>query len=240
MNSSNLPEQSKMEIQLRQRLDAVLSTSPQSAERAKTMSRLIDIVQRLPGIKKVAHQDYLLALNLTWEWMSKNIDQFLQSTNSLENDLVKWINGYLYWRIRDIYHPPVLPIKIVSLDSLIFDEGESYLDLLSAEGFIGFNLNSLDEHIRSLQQQEYQTIATQIEKWIESDPEQQLQNCYPRNCKQCNCQIISYRRLIIDPPDSYKEIANEMGIVTGTLTGHWYKKCLPLLQAQAKKFGYQP
>jgi hypothetical protein len=240
MNSSNLPEPSAIEIQLRQKLAAVLAAPIQSAQRAKAMSSLLRIVMHLPGIKRVAHQDYLLALNQTWEWMSRNIDEFQSSTDSLENDLVKWINGYLYWRIRDIYHSVPNRQQTMSLDEEIFDNGETYLELLSESGFLAPNLNNLNEHIQLLQQQEDRKIATQIEVWIQLDPERQLQDCYPRDRHYCNCQVLSYRIIVKDPLDSLTDIAKELSIPYQTLVAHWKRRCLPLLQAQAQSFGYEP
>ena len=65
MNSSNLPDPCVVEIQLRQQLAAVLAAPLQSAQRAQAMSRLLGMVRQLPGIRRVNHQDYLLALNQT-------------------------------------------------------------------------------------------------------------------------------------------------------------------------------
>lgn len=69
----------------------------------------------------------------------------------------------------------------MSLNEEISDNGKTYLDLLSESGFISINLNNLNEHIKLLQQQEEREIASQIEAWIELDPQQKLQTCYPRN-----------------------------------------------------------
>jgi hypothetical protein len=239
MSSSNLPEQSAIEIQLRQQLAAVLAAPIQSATRAKAMSGLLLLVMHLSGIKKVNHQDYSLALNQTWEWMSRSIDEFQSSTGSIERDLVKWINGYLYWRIHDLYHSTSNLQQPLSLDEEIFNNGETYLDLLSEAGFIGLKLDTLNEQIQLLQQQEHQKIANQIEAWIQSDPSQQLQNCYPRNQNHCHCQILSDRMIVKDPPDSLTAIAKDLNIPYQTLVAHWKRRCLPLLQAQAQKFGYE-
>jgi hypothetical protein len=240
MNSSNLPEPDEVEIQLRQQLDAVWTAPLQSAQRAKAMSRLLGMVRQFPGIRRVNHQDYLLALNQTWEWMSRNIDEFQASTDSLERDLVQWINGYLYWRIRDIYHSTSTGQQLMSLDEEVFDRGETYLDLLSATGAIGVNLQTLDEQIAVLQQQADREVATQIEAWIESDPDGQLQNCHPRSRSGCHCQVLSYRMIVRDPPDSFTQIATELNIPYQTLVSRWKRSCLPLLQAQARSFGYDP
>jgi hypothetical protein len=238
MSSSNLPELSKIESQLRQKLAAVLAAPVHSAARAKAMSGLLRIVMSLPGLKKVNHQDYTLALNQTWEWMSRNIDEFRSSTDSLESDLVKWLNGYLYWRIHDIYHASGDRQSPLSLDANIFENGETYLDLLSESGFIEFDLNTLNEHIRLLQQQEHQRIASQIELWIQRDPDRQLQSCYVRDRECCNCQMLGYRIVVKDPPDSLTAIARDLNIPYQTLVAHWKRRCLPLLQAQAKHLGY--
>lgn len=240
MSSSNLPKPSEIESQLRQKLAAVLAAPLQSAVRAKAMSDLLRIVMHLPGIKKVNHQDYALALNQTWEWMSRNIDEFQSSTDSLEYDLVKWLNGYLYWRIHDIYHGIGDRQQPLSLNEHILEQGETYLDLLSESGFIDLNLNNLNDHIQLLQQQEHQQIATQIEIWIQRDPDRQLQSCSVRDCDRCNCQMISYRIIVKDPPDSFTAIAKDLNVPYQTLVAHWKRKCLPILQAQAKNLGYEP
>ncbi len=239
MNSSNLPH-CEIEIQLRQQLDAVLTAPGQSAQRAKAMSRLLGMLRQLPGIARVNHQDYLLALNQTWEWMSRNIDDFQSSTDSLESDLVKWINGYLYWRIRDIYQSTSNRQQPMSLDEEVFDRGETFLDLLSETGTIGVDINTLDEQIAVLQQQADREVATQIESWIESDPDRKLQNCHPRDRAGCHCQILSCRIVIKDPPDSFTQIATELNIPYQTLVSHWKRSCLPILQTQARNFGYDP
>jgi hypothetical protein len=216
-------------------------TAPiQSAARAKAMSCLLLTLMHLPGIKRVNHQDYLLALNQTWEWISRHIDEFRSSTDSLEHDLVKWINGYLYWRIRDIYHSVPTRQQQISLDEEIFDNGETYLDLLSESGFLKLDLHTLTAHIQLLQQQENREIATQIEAWIESDPDLRLATCYPRDRSHCHCQILSHRIILKDPPDSLTDIAKDLDIPYQTLVSHWKRSCLPLLQTQAKVFGYEP
>ncbi|PSB40853.1 hypothetical protein [Chamaesiphon polymorphus] len=241
MSGANLSEPEDLETQLRQKLAAVLAAPVQSAQRAQAMSRLICTLRQLPGIKIVNHQDYLLALNQTWEWMSRNIDEFRASTNSLEHDLVKWINGYLYWRIRDIYTTSALPDRQhLSLDEEIFNQGETYLDLLSESGFGDLTLDNLNAHIASLQQQEHREIAARIEAWIQLDPERQLQSCYPKGRSNCNCQLLGDRIIVKDPPDSLTALAKELDIPYQTLVAHWKRRCLPILQTQAKIFGYEP
>lgn len=239
MNDYNLTEFAQVNQQLNYQLDAVWAAPRQTAERAKAMSHLIQQLQNLPGLKKVAHQDYYLALNQTWEWMSRNIDEFSPSTDSLADDLVRWINGHLYWRIYDIYHPSALADKHFSLDERIFGEGETYLDLLSDQGFNHVQLSTIDQQIQSLQQEEDHRIAIQIEKWIMSDPDGHLGNCHPKRQERCNCQTLGSRIIIKDPPDSFITLAKDLDIPYQTLVSHWKRRCLPLLQTQTKRFGYE-
>jgi hypothetical protein len=240
MNESNSPPLSTVNIQLHTKLQEVLVAPLQSAERAKAMSRFIQQLQHLPGIKKVAHQDYYLALNQTWEWISRNIDEFRSSTDFLADDLVRWINGHLYWRIYDLYHPAAAAQQHLSLDEQVFQEGETYLNLLSNQGFLNIHLNTLDQQIQYLQQEEHRRIALQIEKWIAADPDQLLYDCHPKGQHQCNCQTLSYSLIIKDPPDSFTNLAKDLNISYQTLVSHWKRKCLPLLQAHTKNCGYEP
>jgi hypothetical protein len=110
---------------------------------------------------------------------------------------------------------------------------------LSALGSLGCRLNTLDAHIQVLQQQENREIATQIEAWIECDPDRQLETCYPRGRHQCHCQLLSSRVILKDPPDSFTQIALDLNVPYQTLVSHWKRSCLPILQAQAQKLGYK-
>lgn len=103
---TSLPATVSMDERLRQLIEAVCQYPDGSQRRRKAMHRLLVELERLPGLLKSRHPDYLHALNQTFEWISRNIcSTFKQRTPSLQGDLVKWINGYLYWRINDLYSP---------------------------------------------------------------------------------------------------------------------------------------
>jgi hypothetical protein len=230
-----------LETPLARLLDAVFQALPHSVARAKALSHLIRHLQNSPRIRKVAHQDYLLALNQTWEWLSREIDRFQRTDNSLEDDLYAWINGYLNWRIRDLYSPPTNQLPTVSLDATLSDAAETpetYLDLLSAAGFMEVQLSTLDQYIEILQEQANQEIAIQITAWITTDPDNTLQNCCLRNHQHCNCKILSKRLLVQDPPDSFKKISQDLDIPYQTLVSHWKRNCLKLLKNTAKNLEY--
>jgi hypothetical protein len=219
-------------------LAAVLKAPPHSQLRARAFSNLVRYLQHLPSIKKVAHQDYSLALNQTWEWLNREIDKFQRSSNrSSEQDLVSWINGYLKWRIRDLYFPQTTNPPTVSLDASLTDADETYLDLLTDDGFIDVNLSSLDQYIVDIQQQATREIAQQIEDWIVIDPDQELQNCHVKSDPQCHCQLLSAKLLVQDPPDTLSKIARDLNIPYQTLVSHWKRNCLKLLKSKALNLG---
>jgi hypothetical protein len=211
-------------------LAEVLQAPPHSPIRSKAFSALIRYLQHLPGIKKVDHQDYSLALNQTWEWLNREIDNFQRSNkSSLEQDLVRWINGYLKWRIKDLYSAA----NVFSLDAKVVDTDETYLNLLAENGFIRMKLSSLDQDIANIQQQETREIVQQIEDWIATDPDRELQNCHLKNHPQCHCQFLSQKLLLQDPPDKLAKIARDLDISYQTLISHWKRSCLELLKNKA-------
>jgi hypothetical protein len=79
-------------------IDEVCRYAEQTPERQKALNRLLIVIQQLPGIYKSTHQDYPLALNKTWEWVSRKICQFEPRFPSLQQSLVFWINSYAFRR----------------------------------------------------------------------------------------------------------------------------------------------
>ncbi len=230
---------------LRQLITADCEYPDESLEWRKAMHRLLVELQGLPEFRRYCRPDcseYLLdALNRTWEWLSRNIKNFRPRTSSIREDLVKWINGYLYWRIKDLGSSE--PPNHISLDTPIgnSEEGTTFLDLQSETGISTPTLSGLDAYIKQIQQEELQRVGLEIESYIEQDPEEKLRKCHPRNRPDCNCQLLSQRLLIAskDRPDRLADIAREFNINHQTLISHWKKKALPLLQAIAIELGYQ-
>jgi len=243
---------------LRQLIAAVCQQPDGSLAWRKAMSRLLIVIQGLPEFSRYSCPecpDYLLdALNQTWEWLSRNIKHFKPQSASIRIDLVRWIKGYLYWRVRDLDSPAPPPGKIMhySLDEAIknTDGGErtTWLDRVSAEGqLLGtpsnpLVLNGLEIYIEQLQRQSEQHIVSKLALYVEQDPEGQLQDCYPRKHPDCNCQVLSQRLLFIfkNPPDKLADIAREFQINYQTLVSHWKLKGIPLLQTIATELGYHP
>ncbi|HIK14890.1 MAG TPA: hypothetical protein IGS53_06295 [Leptolyngbyaceae cyanobacterium M33_DOE_097] len=222
----------------------------------KAMNRLLIVIQSFPEFKKYTQlncPDYCLdALNQTWEWFSRNIQNFEPRSSSVRSDLVRWLKGYLYWRIRDLAanSGSGKPGEL-SLDEAIADLDNietTWLDRVSNQGeFLGTTANprvlsGLETYVEQLQAQSDQQIVANLADYIEQDPERKLRDCYPRKHPECNCQTLAQRLLFVfkNPPDKLTDIARECQINYQTLVSHWKLKGLPLLQHIATDLGYHP
>lgn len=243
------------EERLQQLMAAVRQYPDGTHEWRRAMSRLLIVLQGLPEYRKYASldcPDYCLdALNQTWEWLSRNIRNFEPRTASIRTDLVRWINGYLYWRIRDSALPDY-PEEAFSLDEIIqanSDEGiTTWLERVSEQRrLLGTAANphvlsGIENYIEQSQRQKMQRLAQKLALYIERDPDRKLRDCHPRKYPKCNCHLLSQRLLFIfkNPPDKLSDLAREFQIPYQTLVSHWKLKGLPLLREIATEFGEYP
>lgn len=229
-----------MDKQLSKLLQEVCQHPQGSKQWRRAMHLLLIKLQTLPGLLKSSHPDYLEALNRTWEKVSRDIcSEFKTGSESLEKSLVTWINGYLYWRIRDLY--TCKSAKLFSLDAKIYQlqKSTTLIEQVEDTEFKTYTLQGLDGYIEQLQSQETERLATKILNYIEKDPQKLLKNCYARAYSNCNCQLISQKRYLTKPPNTFAEIAQELNIPHRKLMNHWYGRCMPLLQQIAKDLGYR-
>lgn len=229
-----------MDEQLRELIAEVCKYPLQSPEKQKALNRLLIQIQHLPGLARSSHPDYLQALNRTWEWLCQNIQNFKPRSPSLQESLVAWINGYLYWRIQDLYAPDNRVPR--SFDELVRGEiaGKTYLEQLSNQGIGIPTQTGIDGYIEQLQREEQQRIGLEIERYIEEDPDGKLQKCHVKAFPQCNCQLLSQRLSLQVPPDKFALLARELDVNYQSLVAHWKRRCLPLLQEIALSLGYEP
>ncbi|RCJ22651.1 hypothetical protein A6S26_21185 [Nostoc sp. ATCC 43529] len=229
-----------MDEQLKKMIDEVCCYPDGSLERQKALNRLLTVIQQLPGIYKSGHQDYLEALNLTWEWVSRKICAFEARWPSLQQSLVIWINGYLKWRIKDLYIPD--SNYIISLDRLTRnDEGDetSLLNILPDPQSPTITLDLLDIKIAQIQENQRLSLGKRIREYIEQDEEGKLTASCLRKNPECHCQLLAMRLLIENPPHKISDIARELNISNQTLYSHWKNNCLPLLREIGINFGYE-
>ncbi len=241
----------EQDLYLSQLLNAVLQQSDGSKEWRKAMSRLLAFLQTMSEFRRYAQPNapgyWLDALNKTWEWTSRELRTFKPRTDSIRRDLVRWINGYLYWRIRDGASRDSYPN--LSLDQSIGnedgDEFSSWLDRVTAsgeivgKGFTSLAFSGLDAHIEKLQAESIQKTGLNLECYIEQDPDRRLQKSHLRQIPECNSQMLAQRLLLKHPPDKLTDIAREFNANYQTLNSHWKLKTLPLLRGLAIELGHQ-
>lgn len=241
LDTQQLGRGTVVDEQLRDLIDEVCRYKDPSPERQKALNRLLMVIQQLPAIYKSSHQDYPQALNLTWEWVSRTIHTFEPRSSSLQQSLVTWINGYLKWRIRDLYAPDNQ--YSISLDqSISNDEGNqtTLLEQLPDRQFTTPSLDLLEIKIVQIQEAERQRLGQQVRQYIQQDKEKKLTGCHPRKHPECNCQLLAMRLLLQKPPQRIADVAREFNVNNQTLYSHWKNNCLPLLQEIGRHFGYQP
>ncbi|BAY99834.1 hypothetical protein NIES37_38170 [Tolypothrix tenuis PCC 7101] len=217
----------------------------------KALSRIIIKVQNFPGLLKSSHNNYLSALNLTWEWLAKNIKNFEPQPPSIQKSLLKWINGYLYWRIKDLDSSDFsyIPLDKQIPGSEIAEEKTTFADLVSNNNSSSAEIkrrrdtgdpDGIDIYIRQLQEKKTQRIGLELELYIEQDPKGKLRRCHPRGCELCNCQLLAQRLILKEPPDEFKTLAENLSIPYQTLYSRWTRECKVLLFQIGLEIGYIP
>lgn len=245
-----MSDSSELDEQLYERFEAVWQHLDQSPGQRKAISRLISKVQVLPGILKSSHQDYPIALNQTWLWFSQQVKQFDPGSPSIAKSLMRWLNGYLTWRIRDITGKK--GSAEISLDCSLDREGSKDLKLkdivvdspdgsylaIGKEG--GYRrLSVLDKYIADFNRTQVMQLGLAVEDYINRDPEGKLRNCHPKNFPDCNMQYLAQRFCLQDPPADKTEVALEVGVNYNTLVAHWRRNNY-LLVTIGLELGYQP
>ena len=222
-----------MEEQLQALIDELQHHPEQSLERRKALNRLLITIQKFPGIYKSSHQDYPEALNKTWEWVCRKICDFQPHSSSIQQSLTQWINGYLKWRIKDLYASDSK--YTISLDKSLNNEHTDYckspmLDILADSKSQSTTLNLLDLKIAQIQKSERESWGERVKQHIERDEMNQLKKCHLKKNPQCNCHILAIRLLLYHPPHKIADIARQLNSSNQTVYSHWKRKCLPLLR----------
>lgn len=225
-----------MDEQLRDLIAEIRRYEKSHPHRQKALNRLLSAIASLPGLYRSSHQDYPEAFNRTLEWASRNIEQFdPHASSSVQNSLVNWVNGYLKWRVRDLYLSEH-QYKASRVSTSALPDGES-INLI--ESLPSPRLSGLDAMIAQLQTAERQHQAQAIWQYIEQDPEQALCQCHPKKHAECNCQLLALRLLLQEPPQRIADIAREFNVNNQTLYSHWKQRCLPILREIGRRFRTQ-
>jgi len=215
-----------------------------SPEWRKYMSRLILTLQKYRGrgLAQSSHPDYLEALNRTWEWFSQNICQFYQNrTEAISRDrLLRWINGYLRWRIRDLYIPDDQAPRSLDQPLANSEPETSLMEQDLQRDLTSPTLSGLDSYIENLHREKTQRLGLALEQYITEDPNGKLAGCFPSQYPDCNCQILCMSRCVKEPPDKFKDLATQLNMPQQKVSNHFYHRCKPLLQEVMTQLGYKP
>ncbi|MEL6580482.1 MAG: hypothetical protein AAFQ14_12070 [Cyanobacteria bacterium J06621_12] len=223
--------------QLNQELAQAIAECRQDnlTKRRTSLNRLLILIQQLPGIYTVSHQDYPEAYNRTLMWVCQNIDRFEPTRESVEKSLVIWINGYLKWRIRDLY------ISDNSYDPqrVYPTKNNEELDLIANLPDPQVSLSLLDSQIAQMQAEKSENMGKAIVDHIKQDQDKKLTTTFIRQHPQCNCHNLALRLLLEQPPQKISQIARELEVNNQTLYSHWKQKCLPLLQSISQSINHE-
>ncbi len=221
------------DLQLQELIKQICHSAEKSWERRRLMNQLIIELSKDKNLLKSSHFDYLEALNHTWLWLCKDLCKIFSKQDLNRKTLLKIINTYLSWRIKDLYIPDN---RLVSLD-VIVSKDEVITTLL--DNVVTTNINGIDGYIEELQLQEMEIISLQFIKYIEKDPDKRLQNAYLKNRPICNCQFLAQKLLLKEPQEKLIKIAEELNISPQTIYSFWKRNCLVLLRQIALELGYK-
>lgn len=243
--------------QLRKLVETVQQLPKGSLQWRKAMNRLLVEIQQLPGLARSPHPDYAEALDDALMRLGDEIQEFEPRQPSLEKSLTAWVNYKLRlkYEVRELHSAPRSRSQQprnttaefrqqaqqppLSLDATLADGNTTFGDQLPASG--PCTIWELEDTIRQEQErQSTERIGVKLKHYIEADPTGELRGCHPQAYPGCHCQLLSQRLLLKHPPDRLAAIAREFDINYHTLNWHWKNRGLPLLQAIAKKMGYQP
>ena len=200
--------------------------------------RLLQAVQSLPNLTRPYQgqqnriaQDFEDILNETLlEFTERVCEEFQPDEDDYIKSLTNWINLKLrlYYKPKDKIRADSRH-KTFSLDRYINEgEGATFLDLLETNQNEP-TLNTIDALIEQAQQARQKRLGSEVWRYLEEDTHNRLKNCCSQKYTDCNCHILIQKRLLCESPVAYQKIADELGVPFGTLTGHWAKKCKPLL-----------
>jgi hypothetical protein len=259
MPMSNLDERAHKLIK------QLLESSCDGSECDREMEQLLAMIPRLPGLRKDSHPDYLEAVNKTLIEVKRKFPDFQRFAHKKQVNLkvasaievrqcfVWWVNQFLRFDVLDLYRQSQ---QALSLDASIDEQGNTFRDILSNEGFEPPVWDGIEAFIQRSEQQQIRRKGEALERYIETDPDGLLQRCYCNDNPDCNCQNIAklaylanrggeitvmqgQRRIVIEsaePKVSVRAFASSLGINEQAIHSHWKRHCRKILRSFLQEF----
>jgi DNA-directed RNA polymerase specialized sigma24 family protein len=216
-------------------------------QRAEALALAID---QIPEIKVYLGTGWLpyydKALPTTIRDICKNIQRFPtmykldiqnldcqnpQDAATIRKYFIKWVLIILRRDCYDVKRSQSNRPRQVSINEPIKSENgqRTVEDTIADPGITG---------ILKLENEELKDIAQQIENYINTDPDNKLKNCHPRNNRDLNCQVLLRLKLL--EQKTTKEITQELNAREQTVYDRLRNSCLPLIkQITQEELGYK-
>jgi DNA-directed RNA polymerase specialized sigma24 family protein len=201
--------------QIQQLAHEALMQPSKSQARQQKLNEMARLIMRSGKLWQENTPYFEDALQQTWLYFCRNINSYDQN----KCNVTTWLNNCLKWRLRDLYSAQTKErAKLTSLSEEISEE-----------------VTSPGQHLANLRN--ISLIIEEIYQWVETDPEQDLQNVHIKGHPNVTCQILILRRL---PPEiSWKNIAQEFTLPFSTAPNFYRRECLPRLKKFAFAQGYR-
>lgn len=222
-----------------------LQHSPGTKQRTQAIESLLALTEQLPDILSQKRLDpplrlyYDEALRYTENSVRNTIDKFpatyqidlFHSESAVVRKyFVRWYNLILKRDCQDLWRRRRNRPKPVNLDEAIGEEGGVTREEITADSRSPVPMDALI-------QAENQAIFQKTIKYLQEDPNGELRNCLSNKHRPYTGWELVERRLLKEPPDKWKDIAQNLNVSYGTLTSDWERYCKPLLKQICQQFG---
>ncbi len=238
-----MSRQEQLDKLLVQYLQQAIAPDADSEERTKAADSLFYLAEQLPNVLTQERLDaglrayYDDALLKTQASIHKTIENFpekyqldIHSANAemVRKKFVNWYNLILKRDCIDLWRASKKR-RTVELDSPFGEDGETTRGDVTPD-------TSKPEPLEATIQEERQRNLQKAIAYLDSDPNEELLSCASDEYPACNCRAI-YRMRRQEPPKTWQEIADVLGVKRGTVTAHWHRRGKPLIREIAQRFG---
>lgn len=208
------PGVSNLNQQLQQLVAEACSYPAKSLQRRQKLNEIVRVVTRSGKLWKENAPYYNDALQQTWLYFCRNLEQY----NPESCSVITWLDNCLKWRLQDLRSSQAkAQARMVSTGIPGTEEINNPVENLPADPDIP-------------------TILEETYRWVQTDPDGELRSTHVKDRPDVTCQILILRRL---PPETpWKTIAQEFNLPSSTAPNFYKRECLPRLRKFALKQGY--